>query len=355
MRVAQVNLIPPPGRPDPEALLEAWPTLPDIAAAVNRAGAEVTVVQAFHRAAELRRDGVLFQFAPERLIGAVAALRPDIIHVHGLEFAWATRRLCGLGVPVLAQDHGSRADFRPWRRRWGLGRIAGAAFTHADQAIPFFANGSLRPRARVFAVPESSTRFVPGEREAARRRTGLFGDPAVLWVGRLNANKDPLTALAAIERAAADLPELRLWCCFHEADLLTQVQARIADSPILSRHVHLLGPMPHDQIEWLCRAADLFLSCSHQEGGGYALIEALACGAAPVVSDIPSFRALTNGGSLGALARTGDEAAFARALVEVTRRPAAARRRAILDHFRRELSFDAVGEKLHAAYRRLLR
>ncbi len=354
MRVVQLNLAPPPGRPEPDALLESWPTLPDVAAAVQRAGAEITVVQSFHRAAELVRDGVRFRFTPRRLMRAIAAGRPDVIHLHGFEFAWQTRLLCALGVPVLAQDHGSRADFRPRRRRWGLAKTAGVAFTDAGQAAPFFANGSLRRGLPVFAVPESSTRFSPGDRDQAKRQSGIFGDPAILWVGRLDANKDPSTALEAIERAVPELPGVRLWCCFHQAELLPAIQARIAASPVLSEHVRLLGPRSHREIEILCRAADLFLACSHREGSGYALIEALACGAAPVVSDIPSFRALTGNGALGALARPGDAAGFARGLVEMARRPENERRTRVLDHFRRELSFDAVGAKLHAAYESLL-
>lgn len=352
MRVVQVSLVRPRGRPDPETLLEAWPTLPDVARATRRAGAEVTVVQSFHRDAEIFLDGVRFRFA-RALKPLVAACRPDIIHVHGLDFAWRTRMLCRLGIPVLAQDHCSNPAWRPWRRRWGLGGVAGAAFTHEDQAGPFLANGSLRRGLPVFAVPESSTRFTPGDQEEARGRSGIFGDPAVLWVGRLNARKDPLTALAAIERAVPELPGLRLWCVFHEMDLLAEMRARIAASALLAEHVKLLGPLPHDEIEILCRAADLFLLCSHHEGSGYALIEAMACGAAPVVSDIPPFRALTGDGAAGALAPVGDPAAFARGLVEMARQPATARRERTIRHFDRNLSFDAVGDQLLAAYRSL--
>jgi glycosyltransferase involved in cell wall biosynthesis len=353
LRVTQVSLVRPRGKPAPGALLEEWPTLRDVALATRRAGAEVTVIQPFHRSAELTLDGVRFLFAPGRLTRAVAASRPEIIHVHGLEFAWQTRRLCGLGVPVLAQDHCSFADWRPWRRRWGLKRVAGAAFTHADQAAPFLGNGSLRSDLPVFAVPESSTRFTPGDRGQARAACGIFGDPAVLWVGRLTARKDPMTALDAIERAAADLPGLRLWCCFHETDLLAEMRKRITASPRLSERVYLLGPKPHREIEILCRAADLFLACSHDEGSGYSLIEALACGAAPVVSDIPPFRALTHNGAVGALAPIRDAGTFARGLVEVARQPAAERRDRTIRHFQQNLSFDAVGTQLLRAYRSL--
>src|SRR5215470_3409512 len=109
MRVVQVSLVRPRGGPDPETVLEAWPTLSDVALATHYAGAEeVTVVQAFDRDAETNVGGVRFQFAKD-LRSAVAACRPDVIHVHGLDFAWQTRQLCKLGVPVLAQDHCSNA------------------------------------------------------------------------------------------------------------------------------------------------------------------------------------------------------------------------------------------------------
>ena len=49
------------------------------------------------------------------------------------------------------------------------------------------------------------------------------------------------------------------------------------------------------------RAADLFVLGSHREGSGYSLIEALACGLPPIVTDIPSFRSLTGAGVVGAL------------------------------------------------------
>jgi glycosyltransferase involved in cell wall biosynthesis len=176
----------------------------------------------------------------------------------------------------------------------------------------------------------------------------------VLWVGRLDANKDPLTILDAIEIAARDLPALRLWCCYHEQPLFAQVEARLAASPGLAARVELLGRVPHARIEQLCRAADFFLLGSHREGSGYALIEALACGTTPVVSDIPSFRALTGDGAIGALAPPGDAAALASALVAQAARPRAELRHAAIAHFERALSFDAIGARLCAIYRELL-
>lgn len=366
MRVVQANFVRPPHHADPDRLLNEWPTVLDVAAAVREAGVDVTLLQSFARDIVVQRRGVTCRFiaepalpgawsglAPRRMARAARQDRPEVIHVNGLDFPAHTRAMTATRIPVLVQDHGSRAARKNLRRRWGLSGVVGAAFTDAGQARPLIADGALPARVQLFSVPESSTHFTQGNHEQARTATGTFGDPLVLWVGRLDANKDPLTVLDAVELAAPDLPQLHLWCCFHEQPLLDQVRKRIAESPALAERVHLLGQVPHDTIEQLCRAADIFVAASNHEGSGYALIEALACGTAPVVSDIPSFRRLAGGS--GALAPVGDAQRFAAALKQVAGEPRAELRRRVLDHFEAELSFASVGRKLRDAYEALAR
>ena len=107
--------------------------------------------------------------------------------------------------------------------------------------------GLIRSETQLYEIPESTSRFVPGDREEARRITGIGGDPAVLWVGHLNSNKDPLTVLQGISAAARDLPGLQLYCCFGVAPLLREVQDRIAADLELRERVHLLGRVPHEE------------------------------------------------------------------------------------------------------------
>src|SRR5688500_13673069 len=130
----------------------------------------------------MERDGIPIHFVadrsrrlPMRLMRAVRALRPDVIHFQGWDFPVQARLLCSAGIPVLVQDHGSRPP-RPARRRlqqWGYARVAGAAFTAAEQAEPFRAAGVLRPAVPVFEVLESSSGFGPGDRMEARAQTGI--------------------------------------------------------------------------------------------------------------------------------------------------------------------------------------
>ncbi len=370
LRVLQVNCVIDEERRSPEALLDAWPTVAAIASATARAGADIRVLQASHRAAEHRRDGVAYRFvaeprlgrgsgsgfAPWRLAAAAAREAPDVIHVNGLDFPLHVHALCRVGAPVLVQDHASRPEGRiGMLRGWGHRAIAGAAFTAAAQAEPFLDKGQLPTDIPIFAIPESSSDFVPGDMAAARRQTGLSGDPALLWVGHLDANKDPLTILHAVRRALPHLPGLRLWCAFGSAPLLPEVEQLLREEAGLAARVHLLGWVPHDRIELLCRASDFFLSSSRREGCGYALIEALACGVTPIVSDIPAFRALTGDGVIGALIPAGDSDAFAAAILALAARPRPAARIATRDHFEKELSFDVVGARLVEAYAALAR
>jgi glycosyltransferase involved in cell wall biosynthesis len=223
-------------------------------------------------------------------------------------------------------------------------------FTSRAQAEPWLERGVLPRSVPVFEVCESSSTFTPGDRGAARAATGLQGDPCLLWVGRLNHNKDPLMVLDAVSLALRDSPSLQLWCFYTEAPLLDGVRARIAADRELAERVHLMGSVPHEQVEQLCRAADLFLSASHSEGSGYALIEALACGATPIVTDIPAFRAITGDGEVGALVPVADSEAMARSLLEVAALDRAELRQKTLAHFERSLSFDVLGQRLRDVY-----
>lgn len=365
LRIAQVNCVVDPGRREPEALLAAWPTLPAIAEATADAGAEVVVVQASHAGMRFARRGVGYHFvpvaagralAPWRLRRAVAALAPDIIHLNGLDFPLHARLLSSLAPPVLMQDHASRAD-RPRLgrlRRWGHARAAATLFTAEAQAAPFLATGQLPAQAPIFAVPESSSRFAPGDRAEARTRTGVHGDPAILWVGRLDPNKDPLTAIEAFRLARARLPGAELWCVHGTDELLPEIERRLADDPVLARHVHLLGRVPHAQVEQLCRACDLFLTTSHREGSGYALIEALACGLPPVAGDIAPFRALIGTLTESRFAAPGDAPAFAAGLVSLACRDGARGRAAVRRHFEAHLAFPVLGRRLVGIYETVL-
>lgn len=372
--VAQVGMQLDPEPRSVEALLATRPGFGRTAAAAQDEGVRVVIVQAAWENSEREIDGAACSFVrepgapwiglpggrrvrrlPRRFLERLATIAPDVIHFEGLCFARELRAVATTlpGVPVLAQDQGSGVP-RGWRRawyRWGFARLAGVAFTTRTQTAPFVAAGVLRPTLPVFEVLTVSTRFTAADQGAARRVTGLDGDPGLLWVGNLTANKDPLTALDAVARATCDLPGLRLTMCFRSGPLLAAVQARIAPDPMLRTRVRLLGTLPQAAIETHLQAADFLLPASHVEACGAAVIEALACGTTPLVTDIPSFRRLTGNGARGAPVPVGDATALAAALRDWSARDRASLRRAARVHFEHNLSVPALGRELRLAYR----
>ena len=377
MHVVQVSFHADIHRRPPDALLDAWHSMTAVAAATVRAGCRVTVVQAAHEDSTLERDGVTYCFRHasgplgrtargtrwlggfRELVAAITQAQPDIVHVQGLTAPVQTRLLTRTfrRVPILAQDHASHPPSGLRRRlhRWGFHDLSAVAFTAREQARPFVDAGILRPDLPVFEVVEGSSHCTPGDQAAARDKCGLVGDPCLLWVGRLDGNKDPLAVLNAVDEVLAELPDLRLWCLYTEAPLLDVVQARLQSSPRLREAVHLLGKVPHDEVEEFYRAADFFVLGSHSEGSGFSLLEALACGTTPLVTAIPSFRKITGNGEVGELFPVGDAQALARLLSEWARRDRRRLRQAARRHFEQCLSYDAIGRQWLNAYEALLR
>jgi glycosyltransferase involved in cell wall biosynthesis len=281
------------------------------------------------------------------------------VHVHGLFYPLQMRLLRNM-LPndsvLVAQHHAEK----PWEglrspvQRWGLRTADGFFFAARDLANCWIDRGLISEKQGIFQVMEGSTDFRCQERAVARARTGLTGTPIVLWVGNLTTNKDPLTVLAGFEQILQQIPKARLYMAYRGTDLLDAVRARIASSSTLCGAVTLLGSVAHSHLEDIYNSVDYFVLGSHYEGSGFALAEAMACGVVPVVTDIPSFRAMTGGGSIGGCWTVGHGSSFANLFLEVFQKPIKALSARAVQHFDRHLSYPAIAQAAMQAYRELI-
>ncbi len=357
---------------DADALLERY-RVPNVWwDALAEAGAAPVVVQRFCREATVLRGAVEFRLvndggppalSPYRgslsLVRVVRSLGARAVHVDGLLFPAIVRQL-RLALPqttsVLVQDHGGTADRAPstwaWPRRLlfavGLRAADGFLFTSREQTAPWQRAHILGRSQIIHEVAEASSDLATGYDGA--RGDALPGRPAILTVGRLNANKDPLTALRGYAGSVASLPHSALTMVFTERTLEAEVRGYIAATPALRDRVHLLGPVPRDRLATLYASADLFVLASRSEAASYALLEAMAFGVTPVVSDIPAVRKLTDGGRIGALFAPGDAASLARALGRLGGAGIHTRRE-VRANFERRLSWEVVARRALDAYR----
>jgi glycosyltransferase involved in cell wall biosynthesis len=257
---------------------------------------------------------------------------------------------------LIAQHHAER----PWTGLWRhlqnrfTGSLDGAIFASAELGHSWQEQGNLQRRVRIAQVMEGSNYFRRLDRTEAQARTGLRGDPVLLWVGRLIPLKDPLTVLEGFSELRRTHPGARLYLIYTDADLKPPVEEYLRGSAGLKQAVELVGRVPHAELEAYYNSADLFVLGSHYEGSGYSLCEALACGLIPVVTDIPSFRAMIGGGGFGGLWKPGSADQFAEVCRDVLSRPQAPQAAAARRQFEDELSYPAIARQALAFYSELL-
>ena len=376
LRIVQANAVYDPAAKSPHGLLDMYHTLTEWSAAVSAAGAHVAVVQRFHTPTQVERDGVTYEFtkdsqppwlstkaAPAEFVAAIARYAPDVVHINGLIFPQlvsAVRKAVGARTTIVVQHHGGEFPIRGsglvglWQRlqwRGGLSAADAISFTAREQAEPWRAAEVLGTQ-RILEIIESGTTMRQVDRERACLAIGLDATPLILWVGRLTTNKDPLTVLDGLEQALPALPGARVVMVFGDDTLVAPVEERVRASTVLGDRISLAGRVSRDELPNYYSAADLFISGSHAEGSGYALIEAMSAGAIPVVTDIPSFRVIA--GDSGARWPPGDAAAFSAALRDVCARSLPEEKKRVAAQYERALGWEAIARRTVDEYQSIV-
>jgi glycosyltransferase involved in cell wall biosynthesis len=378
MKIVQVSLTYDDPVGDEEAMLQKHYTITGWAEALNQAGADVEVISRFHRDSQSIRNGVRYRFIHDHLpanlrtrdiplgfLRKVAAVKPDVFHLHNLSLSLHTlllRLFAARNAAIIVQHHGGKSPGKTKRRLYNLFNRAadGFFFTTSEQGQEWFMK--TNEFNKIMPIMEGSsffdfdsrdagrTRSFP-DRQAARNKTGMHGDPVFLWVGRLDENKDPLTVLRGLESYFQVNTQARLYMIYNSEPLISAVRQLINQSTILSQCVHLLGNINHRFIESYYCSADYFILGSGYEGSGYALGEALRCGCVPIVTDIPSFRRMTNNGKFGHLWKHGKISSLIEALTRVNEHQVCQQGKEAMEFFENELSYRAIAEQAIIYYR----
>ena len=182
------------------------------------------------------------------------------------------------------------------------------------------------------------------QKRGLRRRLGL-PENAFIYVsaGRLDTRKDPMLVLEVFRQW---LPREARLILLGNGPLL----ARIAERVHGDERFRLEGQVTN-VLEYL-QAADVFVSASLAEGLPNAVLEAMACGLVPVLSDIPPHRELLPPDLQGKLIfRTGDSASLLRSLETLTAHEVEKLSSVIQQHFARSFSARAMSEHYQKLYR----
>ncbi len=157
--------------------------------------------------------------------------------------------------------------------------------------------------ARIEVVPPGVDHafFSPGSRHGARVALGLPGGPLLLFVGRIQPLKGVDVAVRTLDRLHMDDARLMIvgGSSGNEGDREIERTHRLIDSLDLTDRVTMVPPQPHHVLSTYYRAADVCLVPSRSESFGLVALEAAACGAPVVASDVGGLRTLVDHGRTG--------------------------------------------------------
>lgn len=258
----------------------------------------------------------------------------DVLEIHRIESLLRIRRNSRPVTAVLHQNmqslYDKQADIR-WARLPGLyfwleDKLAPrlkSAFCVREDAAEHYRNRyeNLADSCRFQPTWADPRQFRPpsaSERQAARARLsdelGLDDDSRwLLMVGRLDAQKNPMLLLAALQRLVKSGQQDVSLLIVGEGQLRSQMEEVINRTELAGR-VRLLGLKSIGEVAELLHTADLFVMSSAYEGMPMAVIEALASGVPVATTRVGEVALVLSDGVCGRIAESHSEEHLADAI-----------------------------------------
>jgi glycosyltransferase involved in cell wall biosynthesis len=233
----------------------------------------------------------------------------------------------------------------------GLQRAAVVFFSTSGVRRALLAHGMVDERRLVWAPYGVAPEFLESDHgtAAAAYLERLGGKPFLLHVGSCIARKRVDVLLSVFAQLSREYPELRLVQV--GGQFTAAHRAQIEQAGLAAAILQVKG-LTRQALAGLYRAAELVLVPSEAEGFGLPVIEALACGAKVLASDIEPLREV--GAAAVSYCPVADLAAWlsvARSSLETVDPPSA--RAARLAHANR-YTWDAHADVIGSAYTRLM-
>jgi glycosyltransferase involved in cell wall biosynthesis len=229
---------------------------------------------------------------------SVAAFRPDVIHGNWIVPAGLIASLAGTltGTPVMLTARGMDTRVRENRMVRALFALAVrlsdsvTVVSDAMRSIPGL------ERAEVISSGVNTSFFAVAPDESSK---------TVLFTRSLEPVYDAATLIRSVPLVRQQAPDARF--VLAGAGAQEESLRSLARNLGVEEYVTFLGHVPHEDVPGLASESRVFVSTARADGTSIALLEAMAAGLIPVVSDIAANRALIAHGRDGYLFTPGDE------------------------------------------------
>lgn len=176
-------------------------------------------------------------------------------------------------------------------------RLEQEVFTGADRVVVTTEAMRLDILNR-YHTPENRVAVIPNYVETdlfCPKASASNGGRRICFVGRLEEQKNPLALLEAVKGLNVEVVVVGGGSLREQLEEKARVE-RLA--------VSFLGNLPHRQLPQLINNSDIFILPSLYEGHPKVLLEAMACGAPVIGTNVPGIRELIRHGETGLLCGT---------------------------------------------------
>lgn len=234
-------------------------------------------------------------------------LKPDIVHVHWAHFAAPVR--ASWRGPLVVTAWGSdiyrpeRFDDAQWQALGSALRQSALVTCDSDDLASTIRNGFAVPADALHVVQWGvDTDMFSPHGPNLRAELGLADRPVVLSPRNFTSLYNQETVLRAFARLRLKHPRAFLLMKNYGGDpeYLRHIEALIADLG-LGADVRILDKVDYAAMPALYRTANVTLSIPLSDAAPMSLLEAMACGSAAVVCDLPSLREWVIDGETGLL------------------------------------------------------
>jgi len=297
-----------------------------------------------------------------RMVSAMRALRPDVVHTHMHNGKyWGRLAAIAAGVPVVVHTAHNPCD----DHRLVAEVLADRALNARTSAIVTFLEHQRRFLAHFERIPEEKIVVIangvplgdvatPAQRAVARSRLRLNDDTfAIFVIGRLQEIKNQQLALRAMYELPFSLRrKLALYIIGNGPDRARL--ARTIEELGLDECVSMLGH--RSDVKEILPAADLVFAPSRSEGMPLALIEAMAAGIPVLSAPWLGATEFLDGGRLGTIAADYDPLHVASLLAQLAnaREFLGMRARAAAQEVRERYDIQLTAARHRDLYRRLV-
>ena len=242
--------------------------------------------------------------------------QPDVVNAHFVpNYGWIAS-LAGFdnwvlstwGSDIMTQPR--KSVFHMWRTRFVIDR---ATYITSDADV------MTRRLIELGAMPDRVLTFPFGVDRNVFRPTDTRGGgaPRILSNRKLEAVYDIATIITAFAILHSDVPDARLTVA-GSGRLHKQLENQAA-SGVASNAIEFVGNIVHERMPDSLRSHDIYVSMAQSDTTSVSLLEAMACGLFPIVSDIPANREWIEDGASGFLVTVGDADKLARRIEQAWR------------------------------------